>query len=156
MNLRSESFEHAAAIPRKHTCEGADVSPPLSWTNPPEGTASVALIVDDPDAPDPAAPERTHVHWILYNLPPSATTLQEGAGAIENPHEALPGINDFGSATYGGPCPPVGRHRYYFRLYALDVVLPPLGQPTKQQLLDAMEGHVLGRAELMGTYEKGG
>jgi hypothetical protein len=155
LTLTSAAFSHQGEIPKRYTCEGEDVSPPLLWSNPPEGTRSFALIVDDPDAPDPKAPRMTWVHWVLYNLPATASELPEGV-----PSEALPrgtgeGLNDWKRKGYGGPCPPIGRHRYFHKLYALDIVLPDLGAPGKPELETAMEGHVLGRAELVGTYEKG-
>lgn len=150
--LKSSAFEQGAEIPTRFTCEGADVSPPLSWSGPPAGTRSFALIVDDPDAPDPAAPKVTWVHWVLYDLPGSSTGLAEAITAL--PSGARDGRNDWKREGYGGPCPPVGRHRYFFRLYALDAPLGDLRSPTKKALLEAMEGHVLGRAELVGTYQK--
>ncbi len=150
--LTSTAFAHQGAIPAKYTCEGADVSPPLAWIGLPPGTASLALIVDDPDAPDPAAPKMTWVHWVLYNLPPTANGLPEGASVL--PPGTRQGLNDWQRSGYGGPCPPIGRHRYFFKLYALDTVLPDLGRPTKAMLEKAMNGHVLGQAELVGTYRK--
>jgi Raf kinase inhibitor-like YbhB/YbcL family protein len=150
--LSSSSFTHEGAIPSKYTCEGSDMSPPLSWSGVPEGTKSLAFILDDPDAPDPKAPQRVWVHWVLYNLPPAAGSLEEGVDKL--PGEAGVGKNDWGRTGYGGPCPPIGRHRYFHKLYALDTVLPDLGTPTKKELEQAMEGHILARAELMGTYEK--
>jgi Raf kinase inhibitor-like YbhB/YbcL family protein len=141
-------------IPAKYTCEGADVSPPLSWSGVPEGTRSLALIVDDPDAPDPKAPMRVWVHWVLYNLPPLATELREDASPGDLPEGTSVGKNDWGRSEYGGPCPPVGRHRYFHKLYALDTELPDRGPLNKAQLADAMKGHVLGEAGLVGTYEK--
>jgi len=150
--LTSAAFAHQGAIPTKYTCEGADVSPPLSWTGLPPGTKSLALIVDDPDAPDPAAPKMTWVHWVLYNLPPTANGLPEGASVL--PAGALQGLNDWQRTGYGGPCPPIGRHRYFFKLYALDTVLPDLGRPTKAMLEKAMKGHILVQTELTGTYQK--
>ncbi len=152
LTLTSAAFAHQGAIPAKHTCEGNDLSPPLAWTGLPPGTKSLALIVDDPDAPDPAAPKMTWVHWVLYNLAPSANGLPEGASAL--PSGTLQGLNDWQRTGYGGPCPPVGRHRYFHKLYALDTVLPDLGRPTKVQLEKAMQGHILGQAELVGTYQK--
>lgn len=151
MQLTSPAFSAGAEIPTAHTCEGANHAPALSWTGAPAGTKSFALIVDDPDAPDPKAPKTTWVHWVAYNLPASATGLPEG-GRL--PAGAREGVNDFKRPTYGGPCPPVGRHRYFFKLYALDAVLPDLGKPTKAALEKAMHGHELGRAELVGTYQK--
>jgi Raf kinase inhibitor-like YbhB/YbcL family protein len=152
--LRSSAFADGAEIPRRHTCEGEDVSPPLAWSDPPAGTRSFALVVDDPDAPDPKAPQRTWVHWIVYGIPGDARALAEGAGAGELPPGARHGRNDWGRGDWGGPCPPIGRHRYFHRLYALDSELGDLHAPTKAALLRAMEGHVLAQAELMGTYQK--
>jgi Raf kinase inhibitor-like YbhB/YbcL family protein len=129
------------------------VSPPLDWSGAPPGTKSFALIVDDPDAPDPAAPQTTYVHWVVYDIPGSATTLPEGGPP---PQGACEGVNDWRRSGYGGPCPPIGRHRYYFKLYALDETLGDLGSPTKDRLESVMRGHVIGQAELMGTYEKQG
>ena len=154
LTLSSPAFADGAAIPSSHTCEGADRSPPLAFAGAPAGTKSLALIVDDPDAPDPRAPRRVYVHWVLYDLPPATAALPEGALAL--PPGARPGKNDAGDAGYGGPCPPIGRHRYYFKLYALDAVLGDLGTPTKARLLEAMKGHVLAEAQLMGTYQKKG
>ena len=151
--LRSAAFSNQGAIPAKYTCEGADVSPPLAWSGPPAGTRSFALIVDDPDAPDPAAPKRVWVHWVLYDLPAGARELAEGAsGSL--PAGAREGTNDWKRAGYGGPCPPIGRHRYFHKLYALDVELGERGALGKAELEKAMAGHVLARAELVGTYEK--
>lgn len=155
MTLTSSAFAHGEAIPRLYTCEGKDVSPPLSWSGVPAGTKSLALIVDDPDAPDPAAPRMTWVHWVLYNIPATVQELKEGISTRELPAGTLEGLNDWKRTGYGGPCPPIGRHRYFHKLYALDTVLPDLKRPTKAQLEKAMEGHVLARAELVGTYQKG-
>ena len=152
MKITSTAFAQDAAIPAKYTCEGSDLSPPLAWSEVPANTKSFALIVDDPDAPDPAAPKMTWVHWVLYNLPAEATGLPEAAKAL--PRGTLQGLNDWKRTRYGGPCPPVGRHRYFHKLYALDVVLPDLGQPTKAQVEAAMKGHVIAQAELIGTYQK--
>jgi hypothetical protein len=154
-SLTSPAFGAGQSIPRIHTCEGDDLSPPLAWTAPPPGTKALALIVDDPDAPDPAAPRMVFVHWVLYNLPPAAGALPQAAQAAALPPGTRVGTNDFRRSGYGGPCPPIGRHRYFFKLYALDVVLPDLGAATKAQLETAMKGHVLATAELMGTYQKG-
>ena len=153
--LTSTAFAPGGAIPAKYTCEGADVSPPLAWHGVPVGTKSLALIEDDPDAPDPAAPRMTWVHWVLYDLPPSATALPEGVAASALPAGTREGRNDFKRTGYGGPCPPIGRHRYFHRLYALDVVLGDLHQPGKAALEAAMRGHVLAQAVLVGTYRKG-
>lgn len=154
--LTSTSFQHGEAIPARYTCEGQGLSPALLWTDLPPGTQSLALIVDDPDAPDPARPLRTYVHWVLYDLPATASGLPEGVTRAELPHGTLDGLNDWKRVGYGGPCPPIGRHRYFHKLYALDVVLPDLHTPTKAALEAAMDGHVLGRTELMGTYQKRG
>jgi Raf kinase inhibitor-like YbhB/YbcL family protein len=145
LKIQSSAFSHNGPIPREHTCEGKDSAPALQWSDAPSGTRSFALIVDDPDAPDPKAPKMTYVHWVLYDLPPTAT----------GPTRARDGRNDWKREGYGGPCPPIGRHRYFFKLYALDAMLGDLHSPTKQQLLDAMKGHILEQAELIGTYEKG-
>jgi Raf kinase inhibitor-like YbhB/YbcL family protein len=154
--LKSDAFVEGGRIPARYTCEGGDVSPPLMWEDLPAGTASLVLIVDDPDAPDPSAPRMVWDHWILYNLPPDGS-LPEGAGsdAANLPPGTGEGFNSWGRTGYGGPCPPVGCHRYFHRLYALSVRLPSaLGTPTKDELLLAMEEHVLGRTELVGLYEK--
>jgi Raf kinase inhibitor-like YbhB/YbcL family protein len=154
--MRSSAFEDGEEIPVRFTCEGEDVSPPLAWTEPPPGTRSLALIVDDPDAPDPKAPRMTWVHWVLYGLSPEAGSLAEGVAEQALPSGTRPGRNDWKRTGYGGPCPPIGRHRYFHKLYALDVELPDLGNPTRAELERAMEGHVLERAELVGTYQKRG
>ena len=154
MQISSSSFTAQGSIPSKYTCEGSDTSPPLAWSGAPSSAKSLALIVDDPDAPDPAAPKMTWVHWVLYNLPTQTTALAEGASK-STPAGARDGLNDWKRPGYGGPCPPIGRHRYFFKLYALDVVLPDLGKPSKAALLKAMEGHVVASAELVGTYQKG-
>jgi Raf kinase inhibitor-like YbhB/YbcL family protein len=154
LEIRSTAFADGREIPRKYTCQGDDASPPLAWSGAPPGTVSLALVVDDPDAPDPAAPKTTYVHWVLYGLPPTAAGLPEGARTKTLPPGTREGVNDWKRTGFGGPCPPVGRHRYFFKLYALDVALPDLGRPTKEALLRAMEGHVLEQAQLMGTYQK--
>ncbi len=153
LKITSPAFEEMAPIPVRFTCDGADVSPPLSWQGVPEGTKSLALIVDDPDAPDPAAPKVTWVHWVLYDLSPEVTELPE-AGSQNLPAETREGRNDWKRTGYGGPCPPVGRHRYFFKLYALDTVLADLEEPSKAKLEAAMQGHVLQQAELIGTYQR--
>ena len=150
--ITSPAFENGSKIPTVYTCQGRDISPPLSWSGMPSGTKSLALVVFDPDAPDPANPRMTWVHWVLYNLPPDTSGIGEGAGNM--PQGTCHGVNDWGRTGYGGPCPPIGRHRYFFRLFALDCQLPDLGQPSMKELLKAMKGHVLGEAELMGTYQK--
>jgi Raf kinase inhibitor-like YbhB/YbcL family protein len=153
--LTSPDFAAGAEIPRVHTCEGSDQSPALAWSGVPEGARSLALVVDDPDAPDPRAPRTIWSHWILYNLPPADGSLPRGVARAQLPAGTREGKNDWDRAGYGGPCPPTGRHRYFHRLHALDVVLPDLGQPTRAEVLVAMQGHVLGTALLMGTYQKG-
>lgn len=155
LDLSSPAFASNAAIPARHTCDGQNLSPPLRWSGLPPGARSLALIVDDPDAPDPAAPRMTWVHWVLYNLPAEPGGLSEGVAAAALPAGTREGSNDWKRTGYGGPCPPVGRHRYFHKLYALDAVLPDLGRPTKAQLLKAMQGHVLAQAELIGTYQRG-
>ena len=152
--LRSSAFTDQGSIPRPYTCEGADISPPLGWSGAPPSTQSLALIVEDPDAPDPRAPRMTWVHWVLYNIPVAVHELPAGASKSGTPAGTGQGLNDWKRARYGGPCPPVGRHRYFHRLYALDRTLQDLGTPTKAQLLGAMKGHILAEAVLIGTYEK--
>ena len=151
MQVHSTAFAAHGEIPTRHTCEGSDLSPPLTWSGLPQGTKSLALIVDDPDAPDPAAPRMTWVHWVLFNLPPAPASLAEGAKPL--PVGTQHGLNDWKRLGYGGPCPPIGRHRYFHKLYALDIELE-LERPTKAELEKAMEGHVLAMAELVGTYQK--
>lgn len=152
MTISSPAFAHNAAIPALYTCQGRDISPPLSWSGVPAGARSLVLIVDDPDAPDPAAPRMTWVHWLLYNLPVDCAGLPEAVGDL--PPGTRCGITDSQTTTYGGPCPPIGRHRYFFKLYALDALLPDLGTPTKATLEQAMAGHVVGQAWLIGTYQQ--
>lgn len=154
MKLTSPSFESQKEIPKKYTCDGGDVSPALVWSNAPEGTKSFALIVDDPDAPDPASPRMTWVHWVIYNVPATSTSLTEAVKEKDLPKGTLQGLNDWKKTGYGGPCPPIGKHRYFHKLYALDVVLPDLKQPTKAALEKAMEGHILSKAELVGLYQR--
>jgi Raf kinase inhibitor-like YbhB/YbcL family protein len=156
MTLTSPDFQAGASIPAVHTCDGSETSPSLSWSGVPAGTKSLVLIVDDPDAPDPAAPKMTWVHWVLYNIPPQATGLPRGVRAAELPAGTRTGTNDWKKTSYGGPCPPAGRHRYFHKLYALDVELPDMGHPTKAQVEKAMQSHILAHSELVGTYQKGG
>jgi Raf kinase inhibitor-like YbhB/YbcL family protein len=151
LTLSSPAFQHHGEIPKVHSCDGADTPPPLVWRGVPDGARSLALIVDDPDAPDPKAPTHTYVHWVLYDIPPTTTAL--------GPDDSLPagareGVNDWKRTGYGGPCPPIGRHRYFFKLYALDTTLGDLSQPKKDALEAAMRGHVLEQTELVGTYER--
>lgn len=149
--IKSAAFDPNQAVPKKYSCEGADVSPPLSWSNPPQGTKGFALIADDPDAP-----MGTWVHWVMYDLPADTHELPEGVPARETLNSgAKQGLNDFKKIGYGGPCPPPGRpHRYFFKLYALDGKTDLKPRATKQQLLDAMKGHVLGEAQIVGTYKR--
>jgi hypothetical protein len=154
MMITSSAFSQNGAIPKAYTCEGRDISPPLAWSGIPESARSLLLIVDDPDAPDPRAPRMTWVHWVLYNLPVGISGLPEAVRSL--PAGALEGLNDWKRTGYGGPCPPIGRHRYFHKLYALDVVLPDLGRPTGKALEQAMRGHVVAEARLVGTYQKGG
>ncbi len=154
LSITSEAFAEGQRIASKHTCDAEDVSPPLAWSGLPDGTQSLALIVDDPDAPDPAAPKMIWVHWVLYNLPADCAGLAEAVAAETLPAGTLEGKNDWKQTGYRGPCPPIGEHRYFFKLYALDAGLPDLGLPTKDELLNAMEGHVLAEAVLMGTYSR--
>ena len=155
MRIRSSAFAPDGQIPSVYTCEGRDISPALSWEGVPEGTQSLVLIVDDPDAPDPAAPKMTWVHWVLYNLPAQSGGLAEAVSSKALPPGTLEGLNDWQRTGYGGPCPPIGRHRYFFKLYALDTSLPDLGKPTKGQVERAMKGHILEQTQLLGTYRKG-
>ncbi len=154
MRITSPAFAANADIPVKFTCQGGDKSPPLAFAELPAGTKSLALIVDDPDAPDPAAPKTTWVHWVLYDLPPQTAGLGEAITAGSLPPGTREGVNDWKRTGYGGPCPPIGRHRYFHKLFALDTVLPDLKKPSKATLEKAMQGHILARAELVGTYQK--
>jgi Raf kinase inhibitor-like YbhB/YbcL family protein len=154
MTLNSPAFKQNGHIPSKYTCEGEDVSPQLAWDGVPEGTKSLVLIIDDPDAPDPKAPQRVWVHWVVYNIRPDVKGLPENAGKAGLPQGAVVGLNDFKKAEYGGPCPPIGRHRYFHKLYALNITLDLKGA-TKSQIEQAMKGRVLANAELIGTYQKG-
>jgi Raf kinase inhibitor-like YbhB/YbcL family protein len=152
--LTSPAFAPNGEIPARFTCEGEDLSPALAWNGAPAGTKSFALVVDDPDAPDPQKPLRVWVHWVLYDLPPDATGLAEAVRAAALPAGTRQGRNDWGRTGWGGPCPPIGRHRYFFKLFALDAVLPDLGQPDAKTLESALRDHVLAKAELVGTYQK--
>jgi len=150
--LASSAFSHKGEIPAKYTCEGANYSPPLKWEGAPANTKSFAIIVDDPDAPDPQNPKMTWVHWVAYNIPPSIQSLDEHTEKL--PQGAFDGMNDWHKKGYGGPCPPIGRHRYFYKIYALDTILPDLKGPDKAKLEKAMQGHILAQAELIGTYIK--
>lgn len=152
--LTSPAFSQNGDIPKIYTCDSQNVAPPLAWSGMPAQTETLALIVDDPDAPDPKAPETTWVHWVLYNVPRTVTALPQALTARHLPSGAQEGLNDWNQRGYGGPCPPTGRHRYVFKLFALDTTLPDLKSPSKEQLLEAMEGHILDQAQLIGTYER--
>jgi Raf kinase inhibitor-like YbhB/YbcL family protein len=154
MSLNSPAFQQNGHIPSKYTCEGEDVSPPLAWEDAPSGAKSLVLIIDDPDAPDPKAPKMVWVHWVVYNMSTDTKSLPENAGKIGLPPGTSLGLNDFKKTGYGGPCPPIGRHRYFHKLYALDITLDLRGA-TKSQIERAMRGHVLANAQLVGTYQKG-
>lgn len=154
LSLTSTAFVHGGEIPQRYTCDGEDGSPALAWSGLAAGTQSLTLIVYDPDAPDPAHPQRIWVHWVLYNLPPSCNGLIEKIAPEDLPLGTSHGVNDWGRIGYGGPCPPIGRHRYFFALYALDTLLPDLGKPNRLQLMQAMQGHILAQTELVGTYQR--
>ena len=154
LSLTSTTFRAGENIPAIHTCDGSNISPPLSWSGVPAAARSLALIVEDPDAPDPAAPQRIWVHWVLYNIPPDASGLPEGVPQKDLPDSTRPGLNDWKNSGYGGPCPPVGRHRYFHKLFALDLVLPDLGAPSKAQLEQAMQGHIIEQTQLIGLYQR--
>lgn len=155
LKVTSSAFQQGGAIPSKYTCEGQDISPPLAWSGVPSNAKSIAMIVDDPDAPDPAKPQRVYVHWVVYNIPIATNSLPENASKKGMPKGAVQGKNDWGKAEYGGPCPPIGRHRYFFKLYALDTELTGLSNPTKADLEQSMKGHIVDSGDLMGTYQKG-
>jgi Raf kinase inhibitor-like YbhB/YbcL family protein len=154
LSLSSPSFSPGGEIPELFTCEGRDLSPALAWSGVPDEAKSLVLIVDDPDAPDPKAPRTTWVHWVLYNVPPTSQGLPQAVNPRDLPAGTREGTNDWKRTGYGGPCPPIGRHRYFHKLYALDVVLPDLGAATKADVEAAMKGHVVAHAEVMGTYQK--
>lgn len=154
LSIQSKSFRHDEMIPADYTCDGRNISPPLAWSGIPPAAKSLALIVDDPDAPDPAAPKMTWVHWVLYNIPVATQGLAENIAAASLPAGTREGLNDWGRQGYGGPCPPIGRHRYYFKLYALDTVLGDLQSPTKEQVEQALKGHILAKAQLVGLYQR--
>jgi Raf kinase inhibitor-like YbhB/YbcL family protein len=154
LTITSGAFQPQGDIPTVYTCQGKDLSPPLSWKGVPNNAQSLVLIVDDPDAPDPLAPKMIWVHWVLYNIPAMASGLPEGVVDEKLPPMTLLGKNDWKKTGYKGPCPPTGRHRYFHKVYALDVVLPDLNMPIKAQLEQAMKGHIVGQGELIGTYEK--
>jgi Raf kinase inhibitor-like YbhB/YbcL family protein len=156
LTLSSTAFTNGGEIPSKYTCEGDDISPALEWTDVPDQTRSLVLIVDDPDAPDPRAPKMTWVHWVLFNIPPDTTGLPEDVTSADLPHGTEEGMNDWKRTGYGGPCPPVGRHRYFHKLYALDTAIKGMDKLTKAKVEAAMDGHIIAKTELVGTYEKSG
>ncbi len=154
ISLKSAAFDHQTEIPKQFTCDGPEISPALSWSNVPQNAKSLVLIVDDPDAPTPAAPIMTWVHWLLYNIPATVSELPEHVAPKDLPSGTLQGKNDWKQTGYRGPCPPIGKHRYFFKLYALDTELPDLKLPKKAQLEQAMTGHIIDHAELIGTYQR--
>lgn len=149
MKLTSPAFQHNSMMAAKYTCEGENISPPLQAADVPVGTVSLALIMDDPDAPDPAAPTIVWEHWVVWNISPGAKFPEGGV-----PAGAVVGKNQRGNNAYGGPCPPIGTHRYFFKLYALDTTLTLPQTTTKKELLNAMEGHIVAKTELIGLYKK--
>ena len=153
-SITSVAFDAGQKISQRYTCDDKDISPALHWSGMPEGTQSLVLIVDDPDAPDPKAPKMTWVHWILYNLPADSDGLPEAVQDRNLPSGTLQGINNWSRTGYGGPCPPIGSHRYFFKLYALNCTLPDLHHPDKDALLESMQGHVLAETVLIGTYQR--
>jgi Raf kinase inhibitor-like YbhB/YbcL family protein len=154
LNLSSPAFVANGSIPTKYTCEGAGVSPPLAWSRAPSSTKSFALIVEDPDAPDPAKPTRVVSHWVAYNIPATTTALAENASKTGMPAGSAQGVNEGNKPFYMGPCPPIGSHRYFFKLYAIDTVLTGLKNPKKANLQQAIQKHVVDSTQLIGTYQK--
>jgi len=154
MKLTSPSFKNQEVISKKFTCDGKNISPALEWSGVPKGAKSFVLVVDDPDAPDPNNPKIVWVHWVLYNIPATVTSLRGGVKDKDLPDGTLQGLNDWKRTGYGGPCPPIGQHRYFFKLYALNIILSDLNHPTTEILERAMEGHILGKAELIGLYQR--
>jgi len=154
MIITTPSFKHEGNIPARHTCDGLNISPIIEWSGIPTGTKSLALVVDDPDAPDPESLRMTWVHWVVYNIPPDTNGLPETFTVEGLPPGTMLGLNDWHRTGYQGPCPPIGKHRYYFKLYALDIVLPEMKNPTKSALEKSMQGHTLARSELLGRYQR--
>ena len=154
LTITSTAFQHNGEMPSVFTCQGKDLSPPLHWQGVPDNIRSLVLIVDDLDAPDPKAPKMTWVHWVLYNLPPDSRGLPQGCTSADLPPGTREGLNDWKRTGYGGPCPPIGRHRYFFKFYALDQELEAMDRPDKAQVEAAMKGHIIAQAELVGTYQK--
>ncbi len=152
--VSSSAFSDGGAIPREYTCDGRDAIPPLAWSGVPGGTQSLVLIVEDPDVPDPAKRVRSWIHWVVFEIPPGANGIAQASAPSVLPAGTKEGLNDWKRGRYGGPCPPIGRHRYFHKLYAIDLSLAQLGQPTKAELEAAMKGHVLAEATLVGTYER--
>jgi len=153
MEISSTAFEAGDLIPRQYTCDGEDMSPPLVFRDVPVKAKSLVLVMEDPDAPDPRAPRTVWVHWLLFNLPAGISGLPEDVHAL--PEGVGQGLNDWHRTGYGGPCPPIGRHRYVFKLYAVNMMLDHLHQPSKSELMHALQGHILDQAELIGFYERG-
>jgi Raf kinase inhibitor-like YbhB/YbcL family protein len=154
MKLTSPSFKNQEVISKKFTCDGENISPALEWASVPKETRSFVLIVYDPDAPDPKNPSIIWVHWVLYNIPATVNSLPEGKKDKNLPDGTLQGLNDWKRTGYGGPCPPIGQHRYFFKLYALNIILSDLKHPTTAILKSAMKGHILDTAELIGLYQR--
>jgi Raf kinase inhibitor-like YbhB/YbcL family protein len=154
LSLRSPAFGNHEPIPERYSCDGDDVSPPLAWSGVPAKAKSLALIVHDPHAREPEQPEQTYVHWVLYDIPASATGLPERASGRELPLGTREGLNDLKRPEYRGPCPEAGRHHYIFKLYATDKVFDDISNPTKERVEAALRGHILEHAELVGTYER--
>ncbi len=154
LTIKSPAFADGSPIPAKYTCEGSDINPPLKWSGVDKSAKSLVLIVDDPDAPDPKAPKMTWIHWILYDIPATAAGVSEDARTSGFPAGTKEGLNSWKRGKFGGPCPPIGRHRYFFKLYSLDTLLSFSKVPTKDKIVKAMNGHILQKAELVGTYQK--
>ena len=154
LTLKSPDFVDQGEIPKILTCDGNDSSPALIWSGLLQHTKSLVLIVDDPDAPDPAKPKMTWVHWLLYNIPPIVTELPQAVAISDLPAGTQQGKNDWKQTGYRGPCPPIGKHRYFHKLYALDIELPDLHLPNKTQLENAMTGHIISQTVLIGTYQR--
>ena len=153
MTITSPAFVANGEIPAAYTCDGNDISPALVWNGVPTEAKSLVLIMDDPDAPDPAAPKMIWTHWVLYNIPVDTMGLEEAVSSSQLPKGILEGQNDWHQTGYRGPCPPIGRHRYFIKLYALDTELADLNKPTKAKIEQAITGHVISEAQIMGTYQ---
>lgn len=155
LSLQSTAFKNGEVIPPQYTCDGENISPPLNWDGVPAAAQSLVLIIDDPDAPDPKAPRMVWSHWVVYNIPTETHELPAAVMASQLPAGAKQGLNDWNQTGYGGPCPPIGKHRYFHKLYALDTELTLTGGVTKKRIEKAINGHVIASAELVGTYKKG-